>query len=298
MGLGSGTVGSIGAGGTVYVLTGGSASASAITYALGMIGGFFGGGMAAGLAAVIGGPAALGLGGYVIGKFLNHSGDFGWSRGSSNNIASLSKQKNLKKIRQPLAQTYSKVNMLNVVKDFASEYEGDKQKFDGVDVSRSNSIYKNFLTPSNLNNVLDLSYYSFPKGIGGLLRVAQDKTLSIRDRDRILLLIGWVSLMYYLVHFCDADFAGDEDEMYDILDLIDGYVGAISNRTPEALYLYYLANMFSADRFENSIPSAKLDELRQVLSQINLIEGETEFKVDGWKKIESIISKIMGRIIS
>lgn len=282
----------------MYVLTGGSASASAITYALGMIGGFFGGGMAAGLAAVIGGPAALGLGGYVIGKFLNHSGDFGWSRGSSNNIASLSKQKNLKKIRQPLAQTYSKVNMLNVVKDFASEYEGDKQKFDGVDVSRSNSIYKNFLTPSNLNNVLDLSYYSFPKGIGGLLRVAQDKTLSIRDRDRILLLIGWVSLMYYLVHFCDADFAGDEDEMYDILDLIDGYVGAISNRTPEALYLYYLANMFSADRFENSIPSAKLDELRQVLSQINLIEGETEFKVDGWKKIESIISKIMGRIIS
>ena len=104
--------------------------------------------------------------------------------------------------------------------------------------------------------------------------------------------------MFYLVHFCDVDCAGEEDEMYDLLDLIDSYIGAMSYRTPEALFLYYVANMFSADRIENSIPSAKLKEFRQILSQIQLDESLTEFKPSGWKGIEDTIYGIMKRIIS
>lgn len=55
-------------GATVVALTGGSASASAITYALGTIGGLVGGGMAAGLGLLIAVPAAAGGAVYGISK--------------------------------------------------------------------------------------------------------------------------------------------------------------------------------------------------------------------------------------
>lgn len=67
-GLGT-TAGTIVAEGAVVVaLTGGSASASAITYALGTIGGLVGGGMAAGLGLLIGAPVVLGGAVYGISK--------------------------------------------------------------------------------------------------------------------------------------------------------------------------------------------------------------------------------------
>ena len=55
-------------GAAVVALTGGSASASAITYALGAIGSLVGGGMAAGLGLLIGAPAVLGGAAYGISK--------------------------------------------------------------------------------------------------------------------------------------------------------------------------------------------------------------------------------------
>lgn len=68
IGLCAGSAGAVGAGGTLVALTGGSASASAITYSLAAIGGAVGGGMAAGLGVIVGGPVALGLGAYGISK--------------------------------------------------------------------------------------------------------------------------------------------------------------------------------------------------------------------------------------
>lgn len=73
IGLGAGTAGAAGAGGALVSLTGGSASASAITYALSAIGGTVGGGMAAGLGVIVGGPVALGLGAYGISKAIHKS---------------------------------------------------------------------------------------------------------------------------------------------------------------------------------------------------------------------------------
>ncbi|MDE6542899.1 MAG: hypothetical protein K2K76_02925 [Muribaculaceae bacterium] len=70
IGLGAGTAGAAGAGGTLVALTGGSAAAPAITYALSAIGGVVGGGMAAGLGVIIGGPIALGAGAYAISKAI------------------------------------------------------------------------------------------------------------------------------------------------------------------------------------------------------------------------------------
>ena len=55
-------------GAAVVALTGGSASASAISYALGAIGSLVGGGMAAGLGLLIGAPAVLGGAAYGISK--------------------------------------------------------------------------------------------------------------------------------------------------------------------------------------------------------------------------------------
>ena len=57
-------------GAAVVALTGGSASASAITYALGTIGGLVGGGMAAGLGLLIGVPALAGGAVYGLSKVV------------------------------------------------------------------------------------------------------------------------------------------------------------------------------------------------------------------------------------
>ena len=70
IGLGASGAGAVAGGTSVAVLTGGSASASAITYALGTIGGIVGGGMAAGIGVLIGGPIALGAGAYCISKAI------------------------------------------------------------------------------------------------------------------------------------------------------------------------------------------------------------------------------------
>ena len=67
-GLGTTAGAAVTEGAAVVALTGGSASASAITYALGTIGGLVGGGMAAGLGLLIGVPALAGGAVYGISK--------------------------------------------------------------------------------------------------------------------------------------------------------------------------------------------------------------------------------------
>ena len=69
-GLGTTAGAAVTEGAAVVALTGGSASASAITYALGTIGGLVGGGMAAGLGLLIGVPALAGGAVYGITKVV------------------------------------------------------------------------------------------------------------------------------------------------------------------------------------------------------------------------------------
>ena len=69
-GLGTTAGAAVTEGAAVVALTGGSASASAITYALGAIGGLVGGGMAAGLGLLIGVPALAGGAAYGITKVV------------------------------------------------------------------------------------------------------------------------------------------------------------------------------------------------------------------------------------
>ena len=67
-GLGTTAGTTVAEGAAVVALTGGSASASAITYALATIGGLVGGGMAAGLGLLIGAPVVLGGAAYGVSK--------------------------------------------------------------------------------------------------------------------------------------------------------------------------------------------------------------------------------------
>ena len=69
-GLGTTAGAAVTEGAAVVALTGGSASASAITYALGAIGGLVGGGRAAGLGLLIGVPALAGGAVYGISKVV------------------------------------------------------------------------------------------------------------------------------------------------------------------------------------------------------------------------------------
>ena len=69
-GLGTTAGAAVTEGAAVVALTGGSASASAISYALGIIGGLVGGGMAAGLGLLIGVPALAGGAVYGISKVV------------------------------------------------------------------------------------------------------------------------------------------------------------------------------------------------------------------------------------
>ena len=69
-GLGTTAGAAVTEGAAVVALTGGSASASAITYALGTIGGLVGGGMAAGLGLLIGVHALVGGAAYGISKVV------------------------------------------------------------------------------------------------------------------------------------------------------------------------------------------------------------------------------------
>lgn len=153
--------------------------------------------MAAGLAAVIGGPLALGVGGYALGKILSQpTSSIMGALTSKKPLASVPKSKNLDKKRQPLAQAYKKIYLLNKVKDFGASYIGSTQTSD-QDISQSEGIYKTFLNPNNLTNTLDNpSPRFFSKRIEGLLKVVQDNTLSSKDRDRILFLAGWLTLMF------------------------------------------------------------------------------------------------------
>ncbi len=73
IGVGAGATGTVASGGTLVALTGGSASAAAITHALATVGGVVGGGMAAGLGVLIAGPAVIGLGAYGISKAVKNA---------------------------------------------------------------------------------------------------------------------------------------------------------------------------------------------------------------------------------
>lgn len=165
---------------------------------------------------------------------------------------------------------------------------------ESVDLSLSKKIYDDEL--GNLSNTLALSFSEFQRRISSIEEVIEEEGLSNYESDRLRLLMGLLSLLYFKEHFLDDDFSEYEKHYYGILDKIDDYIGSMSNVSDEAAYLYYVANMYSIDRFQDIEPLEKLEELWDKIQEIQLDEEEVEFKVSFWDETAREIYDIMSEI--
>ena len=162
------------------------------------------------------------------------------------------------------------------------------------DTSRSDNIYKTQL--DNIDNTLSMNHWVFPSRLSGIQKVIDGGDLSDFEADRLRLLQGWMSLVYFHEHYLDEDFDEYGDDYYAILDRIDEIVKSMDTISDEALYLYNVANMYSAHRFKYIEPLDKLEQLWSDIQTIELDEAETEFKVSWWENIAKEIYELMGRI--
>lgn len=167
------------------------------------------------------------------------------------------------------------------------------------DTSRSDNIYKTQL--DNLENTIKLMPSTFlgsgfPNRLSGIQKVIDGGDLSEYEADRLRLLQGWMSLVYFHDHYLDDDFDDYEDDYYAILDRVDELVGSMETFTDEAAYLYNVANMYSIGRFKDIEPLDKLEQLWGEIQTIELDESETEFKVSWWESIAKEIYELMERI--
>lgn len=163
------------------------------------------------------------------------------------------------------------------------------------DTSRSDQIYDFQL--SNLENTLKFSQSSFSGRISDIQKVIDQDELSDYEADRLRLLEGVLSLLYFREHFCDDDFDDSEKYYFEILDKVDDFVKSMSSISDEAAYLYHVANMYSADRYKDIRPIDKLEELWKAIQEIELDESVTEFKVSFWKETAQEIYDLMYRIL-
>lgn len=181
-----------------------------------------------------------------------------------------------------------------------NEMEESAGSTHSIDTSRSDKIYDNFL--NNLENTFNLSPSTvlnsgFPNRIEGIQKVIDKGDLSAYEADRLKILQGLLSLCYFRRHSLDDDFSEHEDDYFKILDAVDDYISSMSEISDEGAYIYYIANMYSSNRFKDVDPIDKLEELWAKLSEIELDENKTEFKVQCWKDMAQEVYDLMSEIL-
>lgn len=164
-----------------------------------------------------------------------------------------------------------------------------------IDTTHSDKIYQFQL--SNIDNTLTLNPYAFTDRLSGIQKNIDSGAISAYEADRLRLLCAWMSLVYFKEHFCDDDYDDYEDKYLEILDKVDNYVGEMTEQTDEAVYLYHLANMYSAERFSGVNPKEKLNELWTAIQSIKLEERNTEFKVSIWEETAKEVHDLMSQLI-
>lgn len=170
-----------------------------------------------------------------------------------------------------------------------------------VDFTRSSQIIDEFM--EDWGNIINLEPYasvsqSFPNRLKRIQDVIDREGLSSEETDRLRSFMAAVSLLYFDYHLHDGNFTSlREESYYAILDNVDELVGAMQTFTNEAAFIYYTANLYSAKRFQDASPAAKLREFWNNLQEIQLVDGETEWKVDFWKeKAEEIHDYMLSQI--
>lgn len=167
---------------------------------------------------------------------------------------------------------------------------------DYIDISRSDKIYDSYI--SNLDNILKASPVIYKRKLNALQKEIDSPELCTYETDRLLLLKGVLNWGYYAEHYLDENYDDYEEEYLSILDEVDSIVDEMSDVTEEALYLYYIANMYSIGRFKDVKPLDKLQELWDRICSINLQEGETEWKVSFWEEKAQDTYNLMKSIYS
>ncbi|MDE6408674.1 MAG: acyl carrier protein [Muribaculaceae bacterium] len=170
-----------------------------------------------------------------------------------------------------------------------------------VDLTRSSQIIDSFM--DKWDEIVELEPYtsvsqSFPNRLKHIQKVIDREGLSVYEVDRLKLFQAMVSLLYFDYHINAGNLTSLRlDSYYAILDHIDELIGGMETVTNEAAFIYYTANLFSADRYQDVAPSAKLKEFWSQLQDIELNEDQTEWKVDFLKeKAESIYNYMRKKI--
>lgn len=166
-----------------------------------------------------------------------------------------------------------------------------------VDFTRSSQIIDEFM--EDWGNIINLEPYAsvsqgFPNRLKRIQDVIDREGLSWEETDRLRSFMAAVSLLYFDYHLHNGNFTSlRQESYYAILDKVDELVGAMQTFTNEAAFIYYTANLYSANRFQDASPSAKLKEFWDNLQKIELVEGQTEWKVSFWKETAENIHKYM-----
>lgn len=171
-----------------------------------------------------------------------------------------------------------------------------------IDTSRSDKIYEYQLDKLDANLVLPpKNRYgaSFQDCIDEIKKAIKKGDLSDYECDRLRLLAGWMSLVYFKYHFFDEDFYknGKDEDLYAILDSVDDFVLDMSDFSDEAEYLYLISNMYSCHRFKDIDPVEKLESLWSQLSEIKLDYDVTEFKISYWNETAKDVHDTMCEIL-
>lgn len=184
--------------------------------------------------------------------------------------------------------------------NLSSSFDKDIQKSaeekddDTIDISRSNKIYESYL--SNLENVIKVSPSIFKRKLNALQNEIDSPGLHPYETDRLLFLKGILNLFYYDEHYLDEDYDDYAEQYISILDEVDSIIDELSYVTDEAWYLYYVANMFSIDRFKDIEPLDKLQDLWDKICSIELDDAVTEWKVSFWQETSQRIHDMMEMI--
>ena len=104
------------------------------------------------------------------------------------------------------------------------------------------------------------------------------------DKDRLRFFLAYMALRYSDVHYYETEFFEDPEPYTEILDSIDGYIKDMKERSDEAEFMYLVANMYSADRFQGIDPMDKLNEFWKELQGFKLNDNITEFKSNYWEE--------------
>ena len=170
-----------------------------------------------------------------------------------------------------------------------------------IDFTRSSQIIDDFM--KDWDNISEMEPYasvsqSFPNRLKKIQDVIDREGLSVYEIDRLKAFQAAISLLYFDYHLNNERFTSLRTESYyTILDHIDDLVKSMETISNEAAFIYYLANMYSATRFQDASPASKLKEFWDNLREIELVEDETEWKVDFWeKKAEEIHNYMLSQI--